>query len=113
MKTFRLMLRGLILSVPLVLPLTANAVDEPELPVPPNTKLSVQLLSPLSTASNRKGDKFSCKILTPAEYAGAIIEGHIRGLKRSGKANKNSNIELAFEKITLPEGRSVDFSAMV
>src|ERR1700704_1870190 len=60
-------------------------VDGPELPIPPNLKMSVGLLSPLSTATNKKGDKFSCKILTPAEYAGSIVEGHIRNLKGSGK----------------------------
>jgi len=88
-------------------------VDGPELPIPPNLKLSVELLSPLSTATNKKGDKFTCKILTPAEYAGAIVEGHIRNLKGSGKTNKDSSIDLAFEKVTLSDGRSADFSATV
>jgi hypothetical protein len=113
MNKLRRVVRGLILSMPLVLPFTANGVDEPQLPIQPNTKLSVQLLSTLSTATNKKGDKFSCKILTPAEYSGAIIEGHVRSLKRSGKANKKSSIDLAFEKITVPDGRSMEFSATV
>ncbi len=91
----------------------ARANDNPEMLVPPDTKLSLQLLSPISTATNQKGDKFSCKVLTPAEYAGAIAEGHIQSLKRSGKANKDSKIDLAFEKITLSDGRSSDFSATV
>jgi hypothetical protein len=91
----------------------ARATDNPEMLVPPDTKLSLQLLSPISTASNEKGDKFSCKVLTPAEYAGAIAEGHIRNLKRSGKANKESKIDLAFDRVTLADGRSSDFSATV
>jgi hypothetical protein len=92
---------------------SARGTDNPEMLVPSDTKLSLQLLSPISTATNKKGDKFSCKVLTPAEYAGAIAEGHIRDLKHSGKADKESKIDLAFEKITLPDGRSSDFSATV
>lgn len=87
--------------------------QEPGLPVSPNTKLSLELLSPISTATSKKGDKFSCRVLTPAEYAGAIAEGHVRSLKRSGKANKESKIDLAFDRITLPNGRSEDFAATV
>jgi hypothetical protein len=83
------------------------------LPVPPNTKMSLELLSPISTASSKKDDKFSCKVLTPAEYADAIVEGHIRSLKRSGKANKESKIDLAFDRITLPNGQGEDLSATV
>jgi hypothetical protein len=113
MKTLRHMLRGLIMLAVLLLPLTAKAVDDSELPIPPNTKLSVQLLSPLSTATNKKGDKFSCRILTPAEYAGGILEGYIRSLKHSGKVDKDSHIDLAFERITLTDGRSAEFSATV
>lgn len=87
--------------------------QEADLPVAPNTKLSLELLSPISTATSNKGDKFSCKVLTPAEYAGAIVEGHIRSLKQSGKANKESKIDLAFDRITLSNGRSEEFSAIV
>ena len=36
-----------------------------ELLMPADTKVSIELLSPISTASGKKGDKFSCKILTP------------------------------------------------
>jgi hypothetical protein len=113
MKMSRPTLMIFLLFVALFSPSLVYGVDGPELPIPPNLKLSVELLSPVSTATNKKGDKFSCKILTPAEYAGAIVEGHIRNLKGSGKANKDSNIDLAFEKVTLSDGRSADFSATV
>jgi len=113
MKISRRTLMIFTLFVAHFLPSLVYGADGPELPIPPNLKLSVELLSPLSTATNKKGDKFSCKILTPAEYAGAIVEGHIRNLKGSGKANRDSNIDLAFEKVTLSDGRSADFSATV
>jgi len=94
-------------------PLVGYAYDNSELPIPANLNLSLQLLSPISTATNKKGDKFSCKVLSPAEYSGAIAEGHIRGLKHSGKASKESKLDLAFDTITLADGRTADFNATV
>jgi len=81
--------------------------------IPANTRVSIELLSPISTQTAQKGDKFSCKVLTPAEYAGAIVEGHIRSVKRSGKANKDSKIDLAFDRIVTTDGRIGDFNATV
>jgi len=113
MKICRLFLRSLLPGILLLVTLDTYAADGPELPIPSGTKLSLQLLSPISTASSKKGDKFSCKVLTPAEYAGAIAEGYIRDLKRSGKANKESRIDLAFKTLTMPDGRESELSATV
>lgn len=76
-------------------------------------KLSVELLSPLSTASNKKEDVFSCKVLAPAEYAGALVSGHVRKAKRSGKEKGKSEMDLAFDTLTLPDGRTGNLSATV
>jgi hypothetical protein len=84
-----------------------------ELPPPPNLKMSLQLLSSINTATAQKGDRFSCKVVAPVEYLGTIVEGYIRNLKRSGKMNKDSKIDLAFDRITTAEGQSFKFSAMV
>ncbi|HEX5702257.1 MAG TPA: hypothetical protein VFX97_03460 [Pyrinomonadaceae bacterium] len=107
--------RGAVFTIGVcaVLFLPAFNVHGQDLPIAPNTKLSVELLSPISTVTNKKGDKFSCKILMPAEYAGAIVEGRIRNLKHSGKANKDSHIDLAFDTVTLVDGRNADFTATV
>jgi len=91
----------------------ANGWIQSDLLIPPNTKMSLQLLSPISTATTKKGDKFNCKILAPVEFAGAIIEGHVRSVKRSGKADKDSKIDLGFDRITLTDGRTANFSATV
>lgn len=110
--TYSAMILKLVLFV-LVSFTVANGFDQPELLIPANTKLSLQLLSPVSTATSKKGDKFSCKILTPAEFAGAIAEGHVRSVKRSGKADKESKIDLAFDRVTLVDGRTANFTATV
>jgi outer membrane lipoprotein SlyB len=94
--------------------LSVSAVaQEADVLIPANTKVSVQLLSPISTATAKPNDKFTCRVLTPAVYAGAIVEGHIRTAKRSGKANKESKIELGFDRIALADGRLANFNATV
>lgn len=91
----------------------ANGFNQSQLLIPVKTKVSLQLLSPISTATSKKGDKFTCKVLTPIEFAGAIVEGHVRSVKRSGKADKESKIDLAFDRVTLTDGRAANFSATV
>jgi len=91
----------------------ARAFDGSELLIPAGTRLSLQLLSPISTATSKKGDTFSCKVLTPAEYGGSIVEGHVRSVKRSGKADKDSKIDLGFDRVTMPDGSTATFSGTV
>lgn len=112
MKTSHLFLSALLAASLAFSPLTSYA-DNAQLPPPANLKMSLQLLSPITTATSQKNDKFSCKVLAPIEYAGAIVEGHIRDLKRSGKVDKESKIDLAFDKITNPDGKTTKFNAMV
>ena len=90
-----------------------QGTDDGEPVIPAKTKMSLQLLSPISTATSHKGDKFSCKVLTPAEFAGAIVEGHVRSVKRSGKADKESKIDLGFDRITMADGSTATLSATV
>lgn len=111
MKTFLLQIL-LLTALMIFSPPDSYASDE-KLPPPPDTKMSLQLLSPISTATAKKGDKFSCKVLAPVQFSGAIVEGFIRDLKRSGKMDKDSKIDLAFETITGADGKSFKFSAAV
>ncbi|MGB9179749.1 MAG: hypothetical protein WCB68_10940 [Pyrinomonadaceae bacterium] len=87
--------------------------DSSKIIVPASLKLSLELLSPLSTATSQKGDKFTCKVLSPAEYLGALIEGHVQKSKRSGKANGKAEMVLGFDTITLADGRIGNFNASV
>ena len=98
----------------LSLPQRIQGQEQPEeITITKDLTFLLELLSPVSTATNQKGDSFSCKVLKPDEFAGAIVSGHIRKLKRSGKANKKSEIDLGFDSITLPNGRSGGFNAQV
>lgn len=101
-------------SLALLLPQHASGQQEQaELKIEQGLTFTLELLSPISTATNHKGDSFSCKVSSPAAYAGAIVGGHIKSLKRSGKANKKSEINLAFDSITMPDNRDGGFNAQI
>ena len=61
--------------------------------------MSVRLLSPISTKTSQKGDRFSAQVLKPNGFANAVIEGHINSVKRAAKRDK-AEISFAFETIT-------------
>ena len=87
--------------------------NEQNIIIEKNQTFALELLSRLSTATNQKGDKFDCKVVSPLEFAGAIVSGQIRKAKRSGKADKKSEMDLAFVSITLVDGRTANFDAQV
>jgi len=62
--------------------------------------LTVQLLGPLSTTNNKKGDKITAQVVSPSEFSGAIIEGVILEAKSSGKVKGTSSLNLAFRSMT-------------
>ena len=84
-----------------------------EVVIPKDLTFALELLSPLSTETNKKDDKFDCKVLSPVEYAGATVSGHLRKVKRSGKGNGKSEMDLSFDTITLADGRTGNFNAQV
>lgn len=80
--------------------------------LPKDSVFVLELLSPITSDRNKKGDEFNCRVLEPFEAAGAIVTGHIGNIKGSGKANKKSEIALAFDSIVMGE-RSGVFDAQV
>lgn len=81
--------------------------------IPRDAILTVELMSNLSTDVSQRGDRFQTKVVLPAEYAGAIIDGRITNLKRPGKVKGVAELQLSFEQIRLPDGRSSSFRGEV
>jgi hypothetical protein len=80
--------------------------------IPPNTEMRIELLTNLSTEASQKGDRFQARVLEPAEYEGAMIEGVVSRVKRSGRVRGASELQLSFEQISL-NGRWSNFEAQV
>jgi outer membrane lipoprotein SlyB len=81
--------------------------------VPDNVVLMGVLNSPLSTKTARENDRFTMTVRTPTEYEGAVIEGHVSNVQRSGRVTGRSTMTLNFDSIRLRDGSSYRFTALV
>jgi hypothetical protein len=79
--------------------------------IPRNTILALELLTPLSTDINHRGDRFQARVVEPAEYAGFIIDGRVAELKRPGKVKGVAQLQLAFDQIRSTDNRTVALRA--
>lgn len=81
--------------------------------IPSDTVLTVELLNDLSTEVSQRGDTFQARVLEPREYEGAIIDGVVTEVKRSGKVKGKAEMQLAFDRIRLQDNRQAKMSAQV
>lgn len=64
----------------------------------------------LSTKLARNGDSFTMRVTEPSEYRGATVDGHLTGVKRSGKLTGRSEMTLNFDRIHLTNGDTYRFA---
>jgi hypothetical protein len=70
-------------------------------PIADNTEFRVKLLAPLSTETNRKGDKIAAQILDPVPFVGAVMEGEVKESKSGGKISGKSVLNFTFQTIVV------------
>jgi hypothetical protein len=94
---------------------TANAAEPGIAPlrIARNTEMKIRLESTIDTKEARDGDNFTATVLSPSEYEGATVDGHVASIKKSGKFKGQTGLSLAFDKITLKDGRSTVMDAQV
>ena len=90
-----------------------NANAGAPLTIPHDTVMRVELMSSLSTAASQRGDRFEAKVLEPKEYEGAMLQGSVARVQRPGKVKGTAQLQLSFDQIRLPDGRSAKMSALV
>lgn len=84
-----------------------------EFVVPNGTIITGVLENEINTKVSQNNDRFRMTVQTPMEYRGAVIEGYISGVGRSGRVTGRSNITFNFERITLRNGQSYDFAGFL
>lgn len=80
-------------------------VQRGSLSIPRNTILALELLTPLSTDTSQRGDRFQARVTEPSEYAGSIVEGRVTQVKRPGKVKGVAQLQLSFEQIRTADNR--------
>jgi hypothetical protein len=81
--------------------------------VPNGTVITGVLDNEINTKVSQNNDRFKMTVQEPMEYRGAVVEGYVSGVGRSGQVSGRSNVTFNFERITLRDGKVYDFSGNV
>ena len=76
--------------------------------VPDGALITGRLNDDLDTTRTRAGDRFTLTVTSP-DYPGAIIEGHVVDVNRSGRVTGRAELALAFDSIRMRDGRTARF----
>ncbi|MCI0336491.1 MAG: hypothetical protein L0226_02855 [Acidobacteria bacterium] len=90
-----------------------NGPDRRRFIVPNNTRLTAVLNTNLSTSSGNSGNRFSMVVRSPSQYNGAVIEGYLTEVERSGRVTGRAKISLDFDRIRLRDGNTYDFKGYI
>ncbi|HMJ08991.1 MAG TPA: hypothetical protein VK468_08300 [Pyrinomonadaceae bacterium] len=87
--------------------------EDPVIIIPRDTELIVELQDELTTERAKEGDKFTARVVSPAEISGATIEGRVEKLQRPGRIKRRSEMLLSFDRIIVSETRWSNFDAIL
>lgn len=73
--------------------------------VPNATELRIRLSTPITTKTGRVGDTFKATVVSPSSYESFTVDGHIATLNKSGRVSGKTEVGLAFDTLTAPDGR--------
>lgn len=85
----------------------------PVIIIPRDTELVLELQDDMSTERSRTGEKFTARIVSPSEIAGAMVEGRIAKITSPGRIKRRSELSLSFDRIILSDSRWSNFSAVL
>lgn len=116
LKTRMVVLILALLAVPALL--SASDLSKPDLPV--GTRVSVQLISTLSSSADRAGDTFTAKVEDPifaqgteVVSAGSTLRGHVTFVKPPGRVKGKAEMRLVADGIVMQDGREYTFAGQL
>jgi hypothetical protein len=80
--------------------------------VPPNSQITVKLLAPLSTKTNRAGDKISAQVIDPPAFKDDMVAGEVKKVKNGGKIHGTSVLNFTFETL-YHQGKTISIESSV
>lgn len=87
--------------------------DDPVIIIPRDTEIILELDEAMDTERSREGDKFTARVVSPVEIAGARIEGHVDKVVKPGRLKRRSEMLLSFDRLVVSERRWTNFDAIL
>ncbi|HEU4597904.1 MAG TPA: hypothetical protein VFS10_22440 [Pyrinomonadaceae bacterium] len=81
--------------------------------VPNGQTLVATLNTDLSTRSSQVGDRFTMTVRQPSQFEGAIIEGRVTNVSRSGRITGRADMAFNFDTIRLRNGQTYSFAGFI
>lgn len=81
--------------------------------IPDGTRLNAVLDTNISTKESREGDRFTMTVRDSGQFDGAVLEGYLSDIERSGRVTGRSELTFNFERIRLRNGRTYNFAGAV
>ena len=95
-------------------PFNANAKTKR---IPAGTKLSIKMLSPVTTSANLPGADFSAMLITEQTAdndvilpMGSVVRGNIKSITPAKRMSKGAILYLDFDHVVTPNGRQLPLS---
>jgi hypothetical protein len=82
-------------------------------PLGDSTPLIATLDNTLTTRQARTGDRFTLTVQSPPAYSGAVIEGYVSRIDRSGRVSGRSELALNFDRIRMRGGAVRSFDGYI
>lgn len=92
---------------------TFTPVSDAVIIIPKDTELILELQEAMTTANAKEGDRFTAKVISPTEIAGAMVEGHVAKVTKPGRIKRRSEMQLSFNRIILTQDRWSNFDALL
>jgi len=81
--------------------------------IPADTILTATLNESLNTRDAKDRDRLTLTVASPSQYSGAVIEGYLTRVERSGRVTGSPEIGFEFDSIRLRNGGTYDFSGYI
>jgi hypothetical protein len=81
--------------------------------VPKGVVLEGSLDNKITTKASQDNDRFTLTIDSPSEFRGAVVEGYLTGIKRTGRVSGSAKLTFNFETIKLRTGEVYDFAGVL
>jgi hypothetical protein len=81
--------------------------------IPADTILTATLNESLNTRDAKDRDRFTLTVASPSQYSGAVIEGYLTRVERSGRVTGSPEIGFEFDSIRLRNSGTYDFSGYI